>query len=84
MDDPLFASLAGRSRDAFTIFCEEARKLRVLIDGLPFPESSKQYEELLVQRLSESQALENYLQTSNHMFVHLQVRSAKPRSGPAL
>jgi len=51
---------------------------------LPFPESSKQYEELLVQRLSESQALENYLQTSNHMFVHLQVRSAKPRSGPAL
>ncbi len=83
MDDPLFASLAVRSREAFDVFCEEAHKLRALVDGLRFPSSPKEYEELLIQRLNESQALESYLQTSNHMFVRLQLSSAKPNKEPA-
>jgi hypothetical protein len=78
MDNPRLDSLSERVWEAFHTFSDEARKMRVLIEKLPFPTSPQEYEELLAQRLGETQALENYLQLSNQLFVCLRVRSQKP------
>ena len=74
MDDPRLLSLKESVWEAFHSFCDEARKLRDLIEKLPRPATPEQYEELLAQRLSETHAMENYLQLSNQLFVYLRVR----------
>lgn len=77
MNDPRLENLAERAGEAFHTFSEEARKVRVLIEELPSPFSREEYEELLNQRLSETQALENYLQLGDQMFVYLKTRPPK-------
>lgn len=49
MDDPGLDNLSENVWEAFRIFTEEARKLRVLVEQLPTPISSEQYNELLSQ-----------------------------------
>ena len=74
MDDLRLGNLTERAWEAFHTFSNEAQKIRTLVEKLPVPATPQDYEELLSQRLSETQALENYLQLSNQLFVHLRVR----------
>ena len=78
MDDPRFSNLTKRVWESFHTFRDEAIKIRTLVEKLPCPATSQEYEELLAQRLCETQALENYLQSNNQLFVHLRVREKCP------
>ena len=74
MDDLRLGNLTERAWEAFDSFSKEAQRIKMLVEKLPFPATPQEYEELLSQRLIETQALENYLQLSNQLFVHLRVR----------
>jgi hypothetical protein len=82
MDDPRLGNLRDSVWAAFHNFSDEARKMRALVEKLPCPATPSDYEELLGQRLSETHAMENYLQLSNQLFVNLRVREKRLTEKP--
>jgi len=82
--DLRLGNLTERAWESFHTFRDEALKIRMLVEKLPFPATPEEYEELLVQRLNETQSLENYLQLSNQLFVYLRVREKPSAEKPSV
>jgi len=75
--DECLAGLISDLSEAFSIFSNEAAKLRILLARSDPPLSAENYDELRTQSVAEVQAFEEYLNRKEEILARLKVESRR-------
>jgi hypothetical protein len=81
--DPRLDNVSEKAWEESHAFCDEARKLRVLIGQLSMPLSPGTYDALLNHRAAETNAYEEYLKLQDELFAYLKASSQQSQKTSA-